>query len=407
MKTNALILGCLLIVGLMTSTFSQDMDSREGDSLALLAIMSINGFPYSDDESLLWNKTISIDNWYGISLSGGRIDSLNLGGWGELQLPLEIGNLTKLSYLNLQATIIPEFPLSMSNLTSLKTLISSNCEYTTVPPGLTEIKSLTYLDFFMNKLTTLPLALGNLTNLTYLDLSGNKLTTLPLALGNLTNLTDFRISYNSLTALPPEIKYLTNLTNLSLNNNKLDALPFEVKFLTQLTHFSLDFNFLTSLPPEIGFLTNLIYFGLSENELTGLPLDFKKLTKLSPIDGLDLSRNYLTSSKIPTEVLPIINVADPDWAAKQKDPLPVKSVYNSASPKTGHMAVSVTGAGLNFTRALTTTASIEIYTLSGKLITRSALAKGANSLRIDLPSGMFLWSVCENGVVSTGKVSVK
>src|SRR5437016_1129507 len=90
---------------------------------------------------------------------------LNLSRRGISELPLEIGGLTELTYLNLGDTL-GRFH------------------------GLT------------NSLTKLPSEIGNLTNLRFLNLSSNKLTDIPVSLSRLTALTVLDLRSNGLKALP-------------------------------------------------------------------------------------------------------------------------------------------------------------------------------------------------------------
>lgn len=61
-------------------------------------------------------------------------------------------------------------------------------DLTTLPESIGDLTQLTYIDIQFNNLTTLPESIGNLTSLEYLSLYNNSLTTLPDSFANLVNL---------------------------------------------------------------------------------------------------------------------------------------------------------------------------------------------------------------------------
>src|SRR5688572_8565794 len=75
------------------------------DSLALVALYnSTDGNNWTDKTNWL---TGNVDNWYGIEIANSRVTKIalpynNLAG----SIPTEIGNLTKLEYLNLHGNNI-------------------------------------------------------------------------------------------------------------------------------------------------------------------------------------------------------------------------------------------------------------------------------------------------------------
>ena len=115
-------------------------------------------------------------------------------------IPLEIGVLTQLIFLNLYGNrLIGTIPSSLGNLTKL-----------------------TELDLLMNSLTgTIPSLLGNLTQLSSLGLSFNQLNgTVPSIVGNLIKLTSLFLGDNQLTgSIPSTFLNLVQLRVLALNNN--------------------------------------------------------------------------------------------------------------------------------------------------------------------------------------------
>jgi Leucine-rich repeat (LRR) protein len=169
-------------------------------------------------------------------------------------LPIEIGNLINLKYLNLSLNDLTTVPIEIFNLINLQELYLHD-----------------------NKLTTIPAEIGNLINLKYLSFSCNEITTIPVEIGNLINLEKISFSYNNLTTIPNEIGNLINLKELYLYNNKLTIIPAEIGNLINLRYLYLNVNKLTMIPAEIGNLINLIYLDFSNNDLTTLPIEITNI----------------------------------------------------------------------------------------------------------------------------------
>ena len=156
----------------------------------------------------------NIMDWEGVNVENNRVRSLDLAGQEIAHtIPPEIGQLTRLDYLNLgfnnlQGSIPPE----IDNLTRLIILI---------------------LDF--NSLTgAIPTQLGNLTRLRELYLNSNELTgNIPSELSNLRNLHVLRLDQNNLIGnIPIELGRLTNLGSLIIGGNNLSGnLPARLKRL--------------------------------------------------------------------------------------------------------------------------------------------------------------------------------
>lgn len=103
------------------------------------------------------------------------------------EVPSSIGDLTKLTRLQIHNQRITSIPSSIGNLTQLHTLLLGG-----------------------NRLKHLPEELGNLTNLRLLHIYGNAIETIPASIGNLTKLELLDARYNKLTKLPSEIARLSN-----------------------------------------------------------------------------------------------------------------------------------------------------------------------------------------------------
>ncbi len=304
---------------------------NEQDSLALVALFrATNGVSWSNNTN--WLAT-PVYQWYGVTIdSSGYVTGLDLHyNYLSGQLPDEIGNLTHLIFLKLNANSnlygnIPgqignlsnlqilwlqqdnlsgNIPPEIGNLTNLTALaLSDNDLSGTIPEQIGNLQNLQILDLGHNHLTgTIPSQIGNLTNLTALSLENNQLTgTIPSQIGNLTNLTSLDLAYNQLTGnIPAEIGNLTKLYILLLNSNQLTGnIPDQIGQLDSLVFCLLNRNQLSGpIPDEIGNLTMLEYLYLSDNNLTGnIPQSIGNLTDLKTL----LLQNNNLSGNIPESI---------------------------------------------------------------------------------------------------------
>jgi len=266
---------------------------RERDSLALVALYE------ATDGANWWNTwdlSQPMDGWYGIQLDGNGcvscidmdgnfdcIDDYNDSGNNLLgSLPLEIGSLSKLTFLDL----------------------SSNKLNGNIPPELANLNNLVYLNLGINELSgSIPPELANLNKLTYVYLGSNQLSgTIPPELGNLSNLTYLRLSSNQLSgSIPPELANLNKLTYVNLRFNQLSgSIPLELGSLNNLTYLDLGSNQISgNIPIELGDLNNLTLLYLSNNGLTGIiPTELGDLDKLI---SLSIGGNQI-SGNIPPEI---------------------------------------------------------------------------------------------------------
>ncbi|MGO4773889.1 leucine-rich repeat domain-containing protein [Flavobacterium sp. W22_SRS_FK3] len=161
-----------------------------------------------------------ISTWRGVGVdNNGRVVKLNLGGCNH------DGN-------------------SLFNLTVL-------------PVSIGKLEHLIYLDLCTNQLAEIPVEIGNLTKLMFLDLGENKLTNIPFEIGNLIELRTLYLHTNKLMSLPAEIGSLARLTQLGLSSNQLKTLPSEIGNLDQLVYLNLMNNIdLVTIPQEVCDLEN-------------------------------------------------------------------------------------------------------------------------------------------------------
>jgi internalin A len=231
-----------------------------------------------------------------------RSTRLNLSGKGLTSIPAEIGQLTHLSWLDLDSNQLTNLPIEIGLLTNLIKLYLNHNQLTNLTSKIKLLTNLSMLNLSENQLTTLPAEIGQLTNLSILNLSSNQLTNLPAEIGQLTNLSMLNLSSNQLTNLPAEIGQLTKLNRLFLSNNQLTNLPAGIGQITNLSRLSLDSNKLTNLA-EISQFTYLRELNLGSNQLASLP---EKIGQFANLTTLNLSNNQLTN--LPAEIGQLINL---------------------------------------------------------------------------------------------------
>ena len=235
---------------------------------------------------LNWWTLRPINKWTGVAVSKYRVTGLYLyrsrlrGATLRGTIPTQLGNLSHLTYLNLNNNrLTGTIPPALGNLNNLKELYLAGNQYLTgsIPKELGNLSNLQRLHLGNNQLTgSIPPALGNLSNLQRLYLDFNQLTgSIPKELGNLSNLTELELRENQLTgSIPKELGNLSNLTRLQLSDNQLTGtIPKELGNLTKLTYLSLvDNNNLTgSIPSELANLPNLSQANLWGTKLCGIP----------------------------------------------------------------------------------------------------------------------------------------
>ncbi|KAG6515144.1 hypothetical protein ZIOFF_025529 [Zingiber officinale] len=211
---------------------------------------------------------------------------------------LNMGNLICLEYLDLHGSnITEEIPLSMGNLIHLEYLdLSGNYITGGIPLSMGNLISLECLDLQHNLITReLPLNMGNLVHLEYLYLHDNQITgELPLSMGKLTSLIRMDMSNNEFFGrIPDALGNLTSLLFLDMSSNEFyGCIPSALGNLVNLEEFYLvDNNISCQIPENIGRLQNLKHFYASGNNLMGqIP---SSLGDLCNLEVMDLSGNSI------------------------------------------------------------------------------------------------------------------
>jgi acid phosphatase type 7 len=221
----------------------------ESDSLILVEFFHSTGGEnwYSNSGWL----TDPVMEWYGISVSNGRISRIymrdnNLSG----ELPDQITELSGLRriYIQNNRKLTGRIPEHLGNLSLMHRLrLSGNGLTGTIPPSLGKMHELEDLLLEHNYLTgEIPRSISDLSRLNILDLSGNRLNgKIPSELGELTTrLQVLDLSDNLLEgSLPQELGNIQGLRYLNVSNNRLTGtIPKKIKELEVLDEFLFDGN---------------------------------------------------------------------------------------------------------------------------------------------------------------------
>ncbi len=239
-----------------------------------------------------WTAGTPMNTWAGVKveLVGGerRVTELDLHGKSLAgAVPVEIKDLTELTYLDL----------------------SDNALTGNLPPMGTLTK-LIVLDLSINKLTgSLPADITSSTSLAYLSMGQNKFTgALPAQYSSLTALSVLDLGINNLTdAIPTSWSALTKLRYFYLYGNTLSgSIPSYISTFSKLINLSLEYNNLTgSIPTGIGGIATLTDLTLSKNRLTGaIPADLSANANWNTwkTDVLNQQTGYVLSQSAPSQV---------------------------------------------------------------------------------------------------------
>ncbi|XP_060195249.1 uncharacterized protein LOC132624497 [Lycium barbarum] len=173
-----------------------------------------------------------------------------------------------------------------------------------IPKEIGNITSLTYINLEGNQFSgVIPHELGKLINLKALILSSNQLEgELPISLSGLVNLADFRISDNNLSGpIPDFIEKWKQLTKLELHATGLEGpIPSNISLLNMLTDLRISDikGPMQEFPPLIN-MTDLVILVLRNCNLSGVIPGY--IWQLKTIQTLDVSFNKLAGT-IPDDI---------------------------------------------------------------------------------------------------------
>ncbi|KAG2684926.1 hypothetical protein I3760_10G099000 [Carya illinoinensis] len=233
------------------------------------------------------------------------LEQLDLTGCNiKGNIPIDIGNLSRLTYMSLgDNDISGPIPTTIGRLSMLERLgLFDNRLIGPIPLDISYLGRLGDLDLAGNKLSgQIPESIINMTSLRFLNLAFNQLTSrIPSSLWRQTDLLAVDLSSNSLSgSLSLDIGNMKVLTILNLSRNQLSGhIPETMGGLISLVNLSLAVNQLEgSIPISFGGLVSLELLDLVGNNLSGeIP---KSLEVLRYLKYLNVSYNKLRG-EIPT-----------------------------------------------------------------------------------------------------------
>ncbi|KAM3714698.1 hypothetical protein ACJW31_01G354100 [Castanea mollissima] len=259
-----------------------------------------------------------------------HLQSLNLAfnNFNYSQIPSQVGNLSRLTYLNLSSSMLSgEIPFTLMNLTKLTFLgLSSNNFQGPIPSSIVHLYNLEVLDVYNNNLNgTMELCMFlNMKSLGMLDLSHNELSLLideTCTNATLPKFYGLDLAACNLSEFPNFLRNQDGLQWLSLAyNNIAGHIPEWMWHISResLRVMDLSFNFLTGFDGQVPIplpWTNLAILDLSSNQLEGsLPIPPSStlrynipnnklsgrisqwICNMTSIQMLDLSNNSLSGS---------------------------------------------------------------------------------------------------------------
>ncbi|NXT23211.1 PIDD1 protein, partial [Syrrhaptes paradoxus] len=166
-------------------------------------------------------------------------------------LPPDIGNLRRLTHLDLSFNSLSTLPSCILHLPSLRVLLVSHNSLVALPEDFGSLSKLTFFSAMKNQLKDLPQSIGELVVLQDLDLSENALEFLPEEIGKLHSCTEMDLSGNRLLSIPDSLANLKSLRRLHLHSNLLVTVPASLASLPNLSRLDLQNNSLRVVPPEI------------------------------------------------------------------------------------------------------------------------------------------------------------
>ena len=245
-----------------------------------------------------WKTTNSLDQWHGITVSGGRVSEIKLYK-NQLTgtISSDIATLSGLTHLDLGINSLSGDIPDLSSLDSLKFLYldGNNLGGTMKSIGLDSMDRLAWVHLHNNSISgTIPeLSGGQDLNLNIIKLDNNRLS------GTLDNLADstsaryvedLRLGNNNISGTIPDLSGLISLDTLDLSGNSISGTMAELSKLaqSQLLLLNLGNNNLSGVLPDLSFLASgrrgLGALYLDGNSLSGTLPDLSSYTGLSEID---------------------------------------------------------------------------------------------------------------------------
>jgi len=225
----------------------------------------------------------------------GDLETIHLHGNQLRALPPRLGNLPRLTHLNLSRNQLSnEAVLIISRINTLTELrLAENALRGPFPECLCELADLELLDIHENAISDLPTGMERISKLKSLNIAGNKIASLPFEAMAKLPLVEIIASRNRLegSLLPPTLESLPSLRSIDVSHNALLSIMTTQVGLPSLQSLDVSNNRITILPasavwPVLATLT------ANQNQISIMPADFPLLEK---IKSVDMCGNNLTS----------------------------------------------------------------------------------------------------------------
>ncbi|KAK3404328.1 hypothetical protein EUGRSUZ_K00637 [Eucalyptus grandis] len=321
-------------------------------------IANVSSGPLARPKTLSWNKGRDCCSWDGIECdeNTGHVIILNLRSsflYGSIdnnntlfqlahlekldlsdnhfnysQIPSRIGDLLRLTYLNVSYSVFSgRVPSEIFKLTRLVYLdLCCNLDpYTStrsLPASIGKLPSLSYLDISGCQFSgSLPSSIGHLPSLSHLIISGcNFSGSIPASFANLSNLEYLAVSTSPFTAQTiSSLSWIWKIKKLASSYlekiNLYGEIPPSIRNLSQLVQLSFLGNQLSgTIPPSIGNLSQLVELIFLGNQLSGtIPSQLGNLTRLTRL----CLRIYQLSGSIPSSLMSMTRLVMLDLAVNK------------------------------------------------------------------------------------------
>ena len=225
----------------------------------------------------------------------GGLEAMDLHGNQLRAIPARLGNLPRLTHLNISRNQLSNESINIisriSCLTELR--LAENALRGPFPESLCDLANLELLDIHENAISELPTGMKGLSKLKSLNIAGNKIASLPFEAMAKLPLTEIIASRNRLegSLLPPTLESLSSLRLIDVSHNALLSIMTNQIGLPSLQSLDVSNNRITILPASAVW-PNLLTLRANQNQISIMPADFPLLEK---IKSVDLCGNNLTS----------------------------------------------------------------------------------------------------------------
>merc|ERR1719318_375012 len=181
--------------------------------------------------------------------------------------------------------------LACNKISAISPQISNLCSLTILdlPDSIGELQRMSKLNLSHNRFKEIPEGIFMMKELRVLQLNNNKLEVVDARISEVNMLNNFDLANNEIKSLPGSFGFLTKISNLNLSNNQLETLPSEISSMAGLATLELTNNKLSGIPDSMQELSHLEILYLRHNKLTSIPV----LTHCINLKELHLGNNRI------------------------------------------------------------------------------------------------------------------